>query len=33
MINAYQGLFDVPTRIIVGVAPINILLNYLLGMF
>ncbi|KAG2073873.1 MATE efflux family protein [Suillus decipiens] len=25
-----QGLFDVPTRIIVGVAPINVLLNYLL---
>lgn len=25
-----QGLFDVPTRIIVAVAPINVLLNYLL---
>jgi len=31
--NTHQGLFDVPTRIIVCVAPINILLNYLLGMF
>ena len=27
-----QGLFDVPTRIIIFVAPINVLLNYLLGM-
>ncbi|KAG2062769.1 MATE efflux family protein [Suillus decipiens] len=25
-----QGLFDAPTRIIVGVAPINVILNYLL---
>ena len=27
-----QGLFDAPTRIIVLVAPINVALNYLLGM-
>lgn len=26
-----SGLFDVPTRIIFIVAPINILLNYILG--
>jgi hypothetical protein len=32
-INARQGLFAAPTRIIVAVAPINVLLNYLLGVF
>ena len=26
-----QGLFDAPTRIIIIVAPINVMLNYLLG--
>ena len=26
-----QGLFDVPTRIIIFVAPVNVILNYLLG--
>ena len=26
-----QGLFDAPTRIIIIVAPINVILNYLLG--
>lgn len=26
-----QGLFDVPTRILILVAPINVILNYLLG--
>lgn len=32
-INSRQGLFAVPTRIIMAVAPINVLLNYLLGVF
>ena len=27
-----QGLFDAPTRIIILIAPINVILNYLLGM-
>lgn len=27
-----QGLFDAPTRIIVFVVPVNLILNYLLGM-
>lgn len=27
------GLFSVPTRIIIVVAPVNALLNYILGMF
>jgi len=26
-----QGLFDAPTRIIILVAPVNVVLNYLLG--
>ena len=26
-----QGLFDAPTRIIIFVAPVNVMLNYLLG--
>ena len=28
-----QNLFDAPTRIILFVAPINVAMNYLLGMF
>ena len=28
-----QGLFDISTRIIILIAPINVILNYLLGMF
>ena len=26
-----QGLFDAPTRIIILVAPVNVILNYILG--
>jgi len=26
-----QGLFDAPTRIIIFIAPVNVMLNYLLG--
>lgn len=29
----YLGLFSVPTRIIIVVAPINVLLNYILGLY
>ena len=33
LFNILSGLFTVPTRVVLAIAPINALLNYLLGTF